>query len=255
MDECRAASGGKPLELTETTVSRRLILLERDTEGERYTQEVHATLVLARCPCCGTRRRVLPYDVLPYKHYSLPVIAEQVTSYAKGGSSLREVAWDLLGEPAPSYKTIHGWTEGLGAHALGLPGGDLGGLPFAGVVSEAEARTPAAREVRQAFSAVDERRYRSEPRRERLAAVAQVGALVRALTVRDAPEGWAECRRLILMWTGWCAVLFPSRIFFTPITQGDRSDLRSSRSCAPQSQDRCPIRTRSPPGASNKSPR
>lgn len=44
--------------------------------------------------------------------------------------SLRAVVRDLLGERTPAHTTLHGWTEGLGAHALGLRGAQLGGAPF-----------------------------------------------------------------------------------------------------------------------------
>ncbi len=129
-DGCRAASLGEPLVLSASTVSRGVVLLERDEFGELHSIDLQAAIVLARCPRCGTRTRVLPYDVLPYKQYSVALIAELASTYAKGSASLRSVAWDLLGERTPSHTTLHGWTEGLGAHALGLPGGEAGGLPF-----------------------------------------------------------------------------------------------------------------------------
>ncbi|MCP4901459.1 MAG: hypothetical protein GY906_31220, partial [bacterium] len=77
---CRTENAGEPLELSGSTVSRGVILLERDEAGELHTVKVEADIALARCPCCGTRPRVLPYDVLPYKRYALPVIAEQVAT-------------------------------------------------------------------------------------------------------------------------------------------------------------------------------
>ena len=66
-DGCRAARLGEPLVLSTATVSRGAVLLERDAFGELVSIDLQATIVLARCPRCGTRTRVLPDDILPYK--------------------------------------------------------------------------------------------------------------------------------------------------------------------------------------------
>jgi hypothetical protein len=254
VDTCRAASGGEPLVLSAATVSRTVVLLECDEVGEWVSEEVEAQIALARCPHCGTRRRVLPCDVIPRKQYSLTVIAGQVATYARGELSLREVAWNLLGDRTPSHTTLHGWTEGLGAHALGLPSGDVGGLPFSRVLAEAEVRLPPVRSVWEAPYAVDERRYHSEPRRERLAAVARVDALAHTLTGQEAPHGWVACRRLIVGWTDSCVWVFPSRLLDTAIEHRRGLNRRSCRRRHQQNRHRCLTRTRSPPGASSRSP-
>jgi hypothetical protein len=133
------------LVLSASTVSRGVVLLERDAFGELVSIDLQAAIVLARCPRCGTRTRVLPYDILPYKQYSVAVIAELASTYAKGSASLRSVAWDLLG----AHTTLHGWSEGLGAHVLALPGGEVGGVPFSRFVVEAQARVVALAQVVQ----------------------------------------------------------------------------------------------------------
>jgi hypothetical protein len=239
--------------LSASTVSRGVILLERDDAGELHTVEVEADIALARCPCCGRRPRVLPYDVLPYKRYALAVIAEQVATYAQWSSGLREVAWDLLGERTPSHTTLHGWTEGLGAHALGLPGGEAGGLPFSRFLAEAQARVAQVGAVLDAPFWVDERRYRSEARRERLAGVARLIAVSGIVTGLPMGEALAQCRCLSLAWSGACALVFPSRFSCTAIEHRRGPDRRSSRPRHRASRDRCPTRTRSPPGASSRS--
>jgi len=239
--------------LGSSTVSRGVILLERDEVGELHTVEVEADIALARCPCCGTRPRVLPCDVLPYKRYALAVIAEQVATYAQGSSSLRTVAWSLLGERTPAHTTLHGWTEGLGAHVLGLPGGEAGGLPFSRFLAEAQARVAQVGTVLEAQFWVDERRYRSEARRERLAGVARVIAVAQIVTGLPPAQALAPCRRLILAWSGSCVLVFPSRFSCTAIEQRTRPDRRPSRHRHRTSRDRCQIRTRSPPGASSRS--
>ena len=129
-EACRAASGGQALVLSRSRVTRGIVLLEPDDFGELHTVVVEAQIALARCPRCGTRPRVLPCDVLPRKRYALTVIGELSATYCTWRWGLRTVAWDLLGERTPSHATLHGWTQGLGAYALGLPGGEAGGAPF-----------------------------------------------------------------------------------------------------------------------------
>jgi hypothetical protein len=231
-----------------------VVLLERDEAGELQSVELEARIALARCPCCGTRPRVLPYDVLPRKRYGLAVIAEQVATYATWRQGLRPVAWSLLGERTPSHTTLHGWTEGLGAHVLGLPGGEVGGAPFSRWVAEAEVRIRQVRSVFETEVWVDERRYRSEARRERLAGVARVISVAGVVTGLPALASLAECRRLALVWSQSCVLVFPSRFSCTAIEQGSRPDRRASGYRHRASRERCPTRIRSPPGASSKSP-
>ena len=102
-------------------------------------------LALARCRHCGCRPRLLPCDVLAYKHYALPVIEALLAQYSEGRYSLREVAWDWLGERTPSPSTLHGWSEGLGAHVLGLAGSAVHGAPFARVRTQWLTREPSLR--------------------------------------------------------------------------------------------------------------
>ena len=247
--------------LSRTRVGRGLSVLERDTVGELHTVEVDAQIALARCACCARRIRVLPSDVLAYKHYAVSVIAEQAGAYTTRGweASLRSVAWGLLGERTPSHTTLHGWTEGLGAYGLGLPTGEFvgqaGGWPFSRVLAEAAARNGAVGAVWDADVWVDARRYRSEGRRERLAAAARVLALADTVTGLARPAALGRWCGLTVHWTGSFGFRFRSRILCTGIERLDPSDRRASPIRAPPSRRRCPIRTRSPRGASNKSPR
>jgi hypothetical protein len=240
--------------LSTSIVSRGVVLLERDEFGELHSVELQAEIVLARCSRCGTRTRVLPYDVLPYKRYSVAVIAELASTYSSGSASLRKVVWDLLGERTPSHTTLHAWTEGLGAHVLALPGGAAGGVPFSRFLFEAQARTPALAQVVQTRFSVDERRYRCEERRERLAGVVLLLAVAALVVGAPASHSLAQCRRLALVWSNSCVLLFPSRFSCTAIEHHGRPGGPRSRHPPHTSRDRCPTRTRSPPGASSRSP-
>ena len=157
--------------LTRSTVARGLVLLEPDGSGVDQMVMVEAAVALARCQRCGTCRRVLPCDALARKTYGLAVIEQEISDYSRGDRSLRQVAWSQLGERTPAHTTLHGWSEGLGAHALGRPGGELGGAPISRLIAEAEPRVPGIVEVLRSEPEPDPRRYRSKARRARLAAV------------------------------------------------------------------------------------
>ena len=242
------------MRLTGSTVSRGLVLLEPDESGVLVTVRVDATIALARCELCGTHCRVLPCDVLPYKTYGLAVIEHEVSDYSRGDRSLRQVAWGQLGNRTPAHTTLHGWTEGLGAHALGRPGGDLGGVPMSRLVADAEPRVTGVAAALRAEALPDPRRYRTEARRDRLAAVMVAMALVTIIAGLPHPHAMAGCRRLALSWSQVSVLEFASRLRGTPIEHRDRSESPRSRSSSPRSRDRCPTRTRSPPDASSRSP-
>ena len=224
--------------LSRTRVRRGLSVLEVDAHGEVQAVELEGQIALARCPRCRRRVRVLPCDVLPYKHYSVSVIAQLAAAYTDGWQdSLRTVAWGLLGERTPAHTTLHGWTEGLGAHGLGLPtgafSGPAAGWPFSRVFAEAEARVPAVRRVWEAPVWVDARRYRSEGRRERLAAVVQVLGLAETVTGQPGAETFQRWRALTLRWSGSCGLRFPSRLLCTGIEQVVEAHRRELRARAP----------------------
>ena len=249
------------LVLTRSRVRRGLGVLERDEVGELHVVEVQAWIALARCARCGRRVRVLPCDVLAYKHYSVLVIGHLVSTYTEGGwtQSLRSAAWGLLGERTPSHTTLHGWSEGLGAHALGLAlgtfDGAAGGWAFSRVLAESAARYPQLGARWGAEVWVAPVRYRSDARRERLAAVVRVVAVAATVGEHPGGEGWARWSGLIVRWSGSFGLRFPSRLWCTRIEHVARDSRPGSRARSPPSRRRCPIRTRSPPGASSKSHR
>jgi hypothetical protein len=241
--------------LSRKRVRRELIVLEDDEFGEPRTVALQAEIALARCGHCKRRWRLLPADILPYKRYSSAVIESTTARYARGQESLRQIAWSLLGIRTPSHTSLHGWSEGLGAHILARPGGQASGAPASRFIAEAEARNPSLAEVMCAEVVVDPRRYRSVPRCERLAALARILILVRLVALRPHPAAIASSRILALRWTGLSLLVFPSRLLCTAIERRDRLAGSRSRPSSDGSRDRCPIRTRSPPGASSKLPR
>lgn len=242
------------MRLTQSTVERGLVVLEPDDFGVLQAVQKVATIALAQCERCGSRRRALPCDVLPYKTYGVDVIEQQVSAYSRGDLSLRQVVWRQYGERTPAHTTLHGWTEGAGAHFLDRPGGRASGAPMSRLIAEAQPRKPEIVEVLRSDPTPDPRRYRSEARRERLVAVMLTMALVVSIAGRPHPYAMAECRRLLLVWSNVSVLGFPSRILRTPIEHRDRSKPARSRSSSPRSRYRCPTRTRSPPDDSSRSP-
>lgn len=250
---------GCRLVLCRWTVLRLIVLLERDEDGELVTVKLQAEIAVARCLDCGGRWRVLPSDVLPRKWYSLAVIGHQVARYSTWRWSLRVVAWTLLGQGEvdriPAHTTLHAWTEGLGAYALGRRAGEVpAGGPMARLLEETEARRPQVAAERRKTRDVDPRRYRSESRRERLVAVAMVVAVAASATGLEAPASFTEWWRLAVGWSSSSLFVFRTGVSRTAAEHGNRATDRRSRRRATDCRDRCPTRTRSPPGASSRSP-
>jgi hypothetical protein len=250
-EDCRA-SGGQ-MKLTGSTVPRGMVLLERDRHGELRMDMTQGRIAIARCVRGDRSARVLPADLLPRKTYGLAVIELLLMLYNRGDLDLRRVVECRLGDKVPAHTTLHGWTEGLGAHALGRPGGDAGGLPASRFVAEVTARKPEVAEVMRQEVIVDPRRYRSDGRRERLAAVAKILAVVLFVSAASHPNAMAVCRGLMLGWSRSSALEFRSRLINTAIEHRGRSTRSRSGSSTTTSRNRCPTRTRSPPGASPSS--
>lgn len=241
--------------LTDSRVSRGLVLLERDEYGEFLAVAVRATIALASCSRCKRRTRVLPSDVLPRKVYSLPLIEHELAEYAAGERSLRRVSWELLGEKTPAHTSLFGWSEGLGAHALGRARTDERlGLPASRLLAESEARSPRIGSVLRHEAPVDPRRYRSQARRERLSAMATLLLVAVLVTGLRSPEALSEWRRLAFTWTRSAVLVFPATISCTRIGQVEREKPPTSRPASHPSSDPCPHPARSPPGALKRSP-
>jgi len=77
---------------------------------------------LCRCELCGSRLRVLPIEIAPFKYYTRGVIETCCTAYSDEdlpGITLRRTV-ARLGSGHPHHSSLHGWIGGLGARALGL---------------------------------------------------------------------------------------------------------------------------------------
>ena len=243
--------------LSRSRVWRGLCVLETDAYDEAHCVSHRARLALARCRHCGCRQRVLPCDVLARKRYALSVIGAQLAQYSEGQWSLREVAWDLLGERTPSPSTLHGWSEGLGAHVLDWVGSVGHGAPFGRVLAQWLKREPQLSALWHAPAPpVDPRRYRREERRERLAAVAHLMGFALAFSGAAVPEALGRCRALSLLDSPMPTLGFPSRWSCTGIQQAVAKEAAGCEPCCVTcGTPECPTRIRSPPGASSKSRR
>lgn len=226
-------------------VARGLVRLERDAESVLQATRSRVLVMLAQCQDCGHRPRVLPSDVLPHKTYGLPVIERVSSEYLRGDKSLREVAWGLRGVDL-QHTTLHGWTEGLGAHALGRDDGR--GEPYSAAQRETKDRWPTM--APRSAPRIDARRYRSEPRRERLVAVAMVILFAAVIPVIAKATPLTDWRRLLLGFGLSWPLLFRSDHRLTRI-EHVISRHREDRAAWNQNRtDPDPNHTRSPPSDS-----
>lgn len=243
-------SPGPPpiLELTNSTISRTAFVLEVDDEGIDIIVERKLDIVLAKCPICKGRCRVLPADILPYKRYSLPVIGCSLNLYNRGDLSLRKVVWErLYGERTPEPNTLHGWTEGFGAWCLGRTTGEVAfSVPATRVVAELQAHYPQMNALLPISVRIDPRRYRSQGRKERLEACKRfqiIGTLIEGRT------DWklSEINRLIVTWGSSFGLGFRTGMLSTVIEHIDSTDVPTWPPTVPKEPLPCPIRGRSPP--------
>jgi hypothetical protein len=235
--------------LSGSCVRRKLIQFERDGHGQLQCVDRQVIIAVARCADCGARSRVLPSNVLPRKVYGLSVIEQLATRYVAGDGSLRGVAWSLLGDRTPQHTTLHAWTEGLGAHALGRDRTST--EPHSAMVAETTARWPQVASV--AVPSIDPRRFRSEPRHERLAAVARLVQQAGAVPGLDVAAPLTDWRRLAIGLGVSSPLSFRTGRSCTPIGQVVQRPPRSCGPCPRNPSRILPSRTRSPPGASSRS--
>jgi hypothetical protein len=237
-----------------------VVLLVDDGSGELLAERQTLWIALARCRACKRRFRVLPADVLPHKQYGLAVIATMAAAHVESNKSLRTAAWMTHSGQTPAYSTLHAWTEGLGAFALGRAFGSLPDAhPFQAIVAATTARWSALASLQLQQARIDPRRYRSEARRERLMAIANVLATARAV-VGTAVLDLAKKQPPLCAWRQLAIGLgvpapfaFRTGITCTPSEHVVAGDRESPELPQPIGDSACQTRSRSPPSASSRS--
>jgi hypothetical protein len=213
---------------------------------------LRATIALVRCDGCSHRFRLLPSDVLSRKTYGLSLIEQVCAQYVSGKQSLRCVVDSLLGK-SPQHSTLHAWTEGLGRHALGRDrvAGAFGD-PLSAVVAETSTRCPSLKSVLSvAAPPVNPRRYRSEPRRERLSALARLLFLASSLDEKRSGLPLCAWRRRALGFSLLSPFAFPTGFSCTAMEHVVAKSCHSRHRKQDSGGEKCRPRARSPPGASN----
>ena len=223
-------------------------MLEKDDEGIDTVVKLTLVIVLVKCPLCRSRFRLLPADILPYKHYSLPVIELTVSLYNRGDLSLHQVVWDrLYGDHNPQHTTLHAWTEGLGAWWLGRTMGEVVFcVPATRIQAELEIRYPQMGSLHCQSIWVNPRRYRSQGRRERLEACKRF-EIVGTLVATENRWNFVELNRLIISWGNWFGLGFKTGIGCTAIERIDPGNVRLWGQIILKEPLSCPIHGRSPP--------
>ena len=248
---CSSKDPPPALKLTNTSVFRKAFILEKDQYGIDTVVERNLEIALCRCPICKSRFRVLPSDIPSYKLYSLPVIELTVSLYNRKDLSLRAVTWDHLdGERTPSFTTLHGWSEGLGAYWLGRTIGQVPfSVPATRILAELEIHFSQMESLHSMPVWINPQRYRSQGRRERLEACKRFEMTCKML---DAQNNWGFCElnRLIVIWGNSFGLGFRTGIGCTPFEHIDSTDMLPWRKIAAKESLSCPIHGRSPPGDS-----
>jgi len=224
--------------VSRSTVTRLVVLLERDEYGELQTVLIQAILALSYCPFCGQRLRILPADVLPWKLYSRPVVEWATVEYATFRRSLRAVVWSLLGDRSPAHTTLHRWTEGLGAYALDRKIGEVPcATPAARIRTESQARFPARCVAGEPEVFVPPARYRSSARRERLIAARSFLSLAGRVTATAPPHALTAWQTLVLSWSPLFRISFRSGLRCTSWEHGPAVRAARWRESAPKSEE------------------
>lgn len=214
MTRCPKRCGdSRPLRLTALLRSRGLYVVTPVTVGQQTVVElvrVECIVPLAQCDGCECLCRVLPADVHARKQYSLPAIEHYAGRYFQGDISLRAAVNTLFGE-SPAHTTIHGWTEGMGAYALGHPAGEVANATPAQAIRErlAERQLTGTSPAPQPPPALLVLRARSAARASRLASGFVLLALADDVARRTgpAPSGGLAALNVLILGYGLLAPL------------------------------------------------
>jgi len=139
---------------------------------------------LVICHGCKGRFRVLPEEILPYKHFSLPAIEDICRGYVQpdpDDPGLRKYV-DCISGVHPHSSTVHRWTEGLGERVLDRfqPGSQKVSssklwLPSSALVSESAKRiNPGALDRWRQSHEIPSWKYHSSRRHDQLQACARL---------------------------------------------------------------------------------
>ena len=165
---------------TSSWVARGIIWYGKD--GTLIFEEIKIPLAL--CQGCKGRFRVLPEEILPYKHFSLPAIEDICQGYVQpdpDAPGFRKYV-DSISGVHPHYSTVHRWTEGLGERVLDRfqPGSQKAPffelwLPSSVLVSESAKRiNPGVRGQWRQSHEIPSWKYHSSRRHDQLQACARL---------------------------------------------------------------------------------
>ena len=168
------------LVFTSSLVDR--IFIRKIVGGGRDYQGVQ--IPLAICHNCKSRLRVLPREILPYKHFSLPIIEEHCRLYLQpdpDSPGLRK-AVEGPADTYPHYTTLYRWIEGLGERILDRfhtpPSKAIASelwFPSSALVAEsAKIKTPEVREQWRNSFDIPSWKYHSSRRHDQLQACARL---------------------------------------------------------------------------------
>lgn len=96
---------------------------------------------LAECQGCGGRFRVLPQEILPFKHFSLPIIETSCRLSFEDNRGPIQAAALMEGNLPPHWTTVYHWQSDLGERVLRqVPCPGTIQVPAAALVAESAKR-------------------------------------------------------------------------------------------------------------------
>lgn len=104
---------------TKTFVKRSVVWLKNINHCDVLVYEI-VLIPLIKCSNCPSRYRLLPYDMLPRKVYSLSCIIKTCSLYLfNNPTSYRNIS--LINQAFIHFTTIHGWLGAIGRMFQDLP--------------------------------------------------------------------------------------------------------------------------------------
>jgi hypothetical protein len=183
-------------------------IVVRDDNGNAVHKII--PIPLCKCQCCGGRIRVLPADILPYKTFSLSLIAQSLNKYTHSKMGLRKTAEDIGGNAQPDHSTIWHWLKDMGERVSDRA--DLSNshysLPTCSSLIEESARRidSAIREIWRIIPKIACWKCKSESRRDQLEACARLIDTAKSL-FPDNPDPLLQWHRVLMPFFNvppWC---------------------------------------------------
>jgi len=209
------------LVFTSRTVVRGTVIANKSGDLNHH---VNLNIPLSKCKNCGMWVRVLPLELLPYKRYSITIIAASIDRYVHSLASYRKSCADITISNAPSlaHTSLYRWISGLAEKLLDRDPAIMHKYPPPSSLAIAQTERLLSREIHTSILhtpvLICPDKYRSENRHDQLRAVTRFLMVASLLfgAQQDSLQKWNE----LLLPSFFVAVWdFPSSFLETPLQQ------------------------------------